>query len=470
MLPKSLCFVDVETTGTNPSFNRIIEVGIVKVLNNQIVETFESLVNPGTGVPPYIKSITGISESELENAPSFYEIKDQVLDMFLNSVLVAHNVRFDYGFLKNEFKRIDVSFYSRHFCSIRLAKQLFPQLNHYNLDSIIEYFEIKCKRRHRAFDDAQALFDFYSIAQQSVSQSLFGRAVDRALKKPSVPLHMSEDSLEKLPESSGVYIFYGEDNYPIYIGKSVNIRDRVLSHFSNEHSSAKEIQISTQVRAIEPIKTAGELGALLLESTLIKKYQPIYNQQLRYARKMIILLRSQDDNGYSTVEVKEVEQLGLDDIKDFLGAFRSIKQLQNHLYQLAKEYCLCPKLLELDKSKDSCFYYHLDICRGACRNKEKSISYNIRFSEAFYKYKIRQWMFESPIIIKEKGEGEDGFVVDKWCLLGSIKSDSDLEDIKLDYIFDLDAYKILTRFILTPTKNISIKKINLPFLKANLSD
>lgn len=459
MLPKSLCFLDTETTGINPSFSRIIEIGIIRVEDNKIVRRLNTLINPETGISPYITNITGLTTKDVEDAPTFRQVSAEILDILKDSIMVAHSARFDYGFLKNEFRRLEKSFSIKHFCSVKLARTLFPGLDYYNLDSIISHFDITCENRHRALDDAKVIFDFYLKAQEHVSEAVLAAAIDKAMKKPALPINLSSDLLEKLPESPGVYIFYGEDKFPIYIGKSVNIKDRVLSHFSNDHSSLKDMQISQEIKDIETIETAGELGALLLESTLVKKFQPIYNSMLREARKMILLLQTEDRDGYFSVTYKEVEQIDPDDTDKIIGIFKSFKQMRNHLYELSKQFSLCPKRLGLDHSKKVCFYYHLKQCFGACAGQELNIKYNMRFTEAFFKYKLKRWIFDSPVVIKEKGEREEAFIIDKWCLLGSIKNENDLSEITNEYRFDLDTYKILSKFLLNPPKNISINPI-----------
>jgi DNA polymerase-3 subunit epsilon len=450
-LPKSLCFVDVETSGLNATYNRIIEIGILKVTDGELVKEYKTLLNPGTYIDPFIENMTGIKSQDLESAPYFEDVKDDLLEIFDDSVFVAHNVRFDYGFFRNEFKRSGVSFRSKHFCTVKLAKALYPKLGRYNLDNIISTFNIACANRHRAFDDAKVIWDFYRLAKESVDPQLFDQAMGIALKRPTLPTNIAMDTLDLLPETPGVYIFYGENGSILYIGKSINIRDRVLSHFSSDHLSSIDMKISQQVASVEHVETAGELGALLLESSLIKKHQPLFNRMLRHARKIPILLKKTDENGYNTVEVSELDDVDVSRIDSILGVFRSQKQTKDYLFAVAREYGLCLKMLGLEKSKGSCFYYHLGKCEGACVGKEASIKYNLRFDEGFYSKKIRQWQFDSPILIKEEGLKNEAHVVDKWCYLGSIKNNSErLEDLDNEYRFDYDTYKILKRFILDP--------------------
>lgn len=455
MLPSSLCFIDVETTGGTPKYNRIIEIGIVKVVNGEVTKTFKSLINPQQHISPFIKQLTGINPDDLESAPTFSEIRKEILEMVMDSVFVAHNVRFDYGFLRHEFLRCDISFTAKQLCTVKLARNLFPGFHSYNLDSIISNFNIPCENRHRAYDDAKVLWDFYAHALQAVGKEKLSASIDTVLKRPAVPLQISEEILDSLPESPGVYIFKGETGAPLYIGKSVNVRDRVLSHFSNDHLSATDMQLSTEVRDIEVQKTTGELGALLLESTLIKKEQPLYNRMLRYARKMTILTKVINENGFATVGISEVDEILVGETEKIVGVFRSRKQVSDFLYETAREFSLCPKLLNLEKTSKNCFAYHLGRCKGACVGREMPLVYNMRFENAFYTQKIKPWNFKGPVIVKEDAEG---YVVDKWCLLGKVDENSGFSSLSNNYIFDVDTYKILKRFMMDRSNN---KKISL---------
>lgn len=161
MLPKIFSFVDVETSGARPLYDRIIEIGIVRVEEGKVVGEFSTLLNPQKYVDLFVHSLTGITASDLENAPTFYEVKDQILEMLRESVFVAHNVAFDYGFLRNEFKRYEQSFSMKHFCTLRISRILYPRHKRHDLDSIIKRCKIVCKRRHRALDDAKALWEFF---------------------------------------------------------------------------------------------------------------------------------------------------------------------------------------------------------------------------------------------------------------------------------------------------------------------
>lgn len=448
MLPTNLSFVDIETTGASPQKGRIIEIGILRVENNILVKTYNTLINPQTYIDPFITQLTGIHPKTVEDAPTFEQVKDEILEILKDSVFVAHNVRFDYGFLRNEFRRFGHHFSTKHFCTVKLARLLYPGSARYNLDSIIERFGFSCENRHRAFDDAKILFDFYTKAKQDLPQDLFEHAVDTVLKRPSIPLGISEETLDSLPEAPGVYLFYGSDGMPLYIGKSINIRDRVLSHFSSDHLSSTEMKISQQVTRIETIPTAGELGALFLESTLIKKHQPLFNRKLRLSKKLIALKKVQTETGYHTVEKVLLADVRNDELSSVVGIFTSQKRIKEVLSDICAKYGLCPRLFGLEKGKGMCFAYQLEKCKGACIGRQHLLEYNLRFDEAFYTHKIKQWPFSGPILIKEKTEKEEHFIVDKWCLVGTIKDETDVLEPQLqEYLFDYDTYKILQQYV-----------------------
>ncbi len=183
MLPKNIAFVDIETTGLSASLNRIIEIGIVRVEENQIVNTFHSLINPGTYIPKVITDITGITPNEVKHAPSFGSLQDDITEILNDCVFVAHNVQFDYSFIKSEFKREGKIFSSKKFCTVRLSRHLFPTQPRHNLDAIIERFDLLCQARHRALGDAQVLVDFYNKLQQQFTEEELSIAITTSMKR-----------------------------------------------------------------------------------------------------------------------------------------------------------------------------------------------------------------------------------------------------------------------------------------------
>lgn len=472
MLPSKIAFVDLETTGGRSTYDRIIEIGIVRVEDNKIIRTYNTLINPLSYIPPEIERITGIKASDVTNAPIFRNIMDEVQEILADCVFVAHNVRFDYGFLKTEFIRENISFSPRHFCTVRLSRALFPEHRHHNLDSIIERFDIPCLNRHRALDDAKVLFDFYIKIQATIDPEKLDKAISLALKKPSLPIKLKSTDIASLPELPGIYTFYGENDTPLYVGKSINLKDRILSHFTADIHSATEMKISQLVERIQTHVTAGELGALIKEAHTIKALLPLYNRRLRVKKELIALSVAKDPQGYHTTHLEAIGTITPLDLEEqpnkprIIGFFKSKKQAKNYLTTICKDYNLCEKLLGLEKTTTNCFGYRLDNCLGACTGKELFLKYNMRFTQAITDFKIKPWPFTGPIVIKEEGvlsKKKELFIIDKWCYLGSIEYDEQGNEVK-EYedqiIFDTDIYKILLSYLRSTSAERKIFMLN----------
>lgn len=457
----NLAILDVETTGATASYDRIIEIGLIRIENGKVVKKLNSLLNPEVPISPFIEGLTGINGQELEKAPLFSEIKSDIIELLEGCVFVAHNARFDYSFIRQELKRIGITYSAKQLCTVKLSRLLFPSYRHHNLDSIIERFDIECQRRHRAYDDAYVLWEFLQKLQNSIGDTKLEKAIKTILKKPSLPPLLKNEDIDLLPEVSGVYLFYGKGEIPLYIGKSINIKERVLSHFINDTESSTELEISQQVERIETITTPGELSALLLESELIKKLQPIYNRKLRYARKLTYLTKNTTPDGYFSVNLKHGEEIKSDELEEVLGIFKSKKAAKEHLAHLVKEHALCENLLGLQRTISPCFSYRLGWCKGACAKKENAGLYNARFILAFSNTKLRAWPFGGPIVIVEKNDQrEEGLIFDKWCYLGKYSEFIYEETPDAIAVSDFDVYKILNSFLKDPTNHKKIATLS----------
>lgn len=457
----NLAILDVETTGAAAPYDRIIEIGLLRIENNKLVEKFETLINPEVSISPFIENLTGINNRDLEGAPLFGDVKGQLIELLDDCTFVAHNARFDYSFIRNEFKRIGIPYSAKQLCTVKLSRLLFPNFSHHNLDSIMERFEIQCARRHRAYDDAAVLWEFLQKISKSVDPEKMEKAFKMILKKPSLPPLLKNKDVEKLPESAGVYMFFGKSEIPLYIGKSISIKDRVLSHFLNDTDSSTEMEISQQVERIETIETGGELSALILESELIKKMQPLYNRKLRNSRGLVVLRRATTKDGYFSLVIGKGEEIKSEELDDVLGIFKSQKSAKEHLSRITNEFSLCQKLLGLQKVSGPCFSYHLEKCKGACVKKENPTLFNARFIMAFASTKLKSWPFSGPIIIREKKDDiGEALVFDKWCYLGKYSEYSYEEKDGTTPLSDFDIYKILQSFLKDPKNLKKITTLN----------
>jgi len=422
---RTFAIVDTETTGTSPNYNQIIEIGVLRIEDGVLVDSYQTLVRPARLLPDIITSITGITNADLENAPTFDEVALRVRELLSGATIVAHNARFDYSFIKNEFRRLDMPFNAKTLCTVKLSRSLFPQYAHHSLDDVISRHGFTCESRHRAFDDAKVLWDFLQELENTIEPELLEKAVKKAMGLVEDAPSGKQDLVAHLPHAPGVYIFYGKDKEVLYVGKSIDIKKRVLSHYTQDHTSAKELRMMQEVVDIEYRETTGELSALFLESKLIKQMMPVYNRALRKMKKLALLLMYKDVAGYRTARVEYRDQIELEDLPNLLSVFRTERQAKEFLEGIVREHQLCPKILGLEKAGSSkkgnsaCFQYQLENCKGACLGKEKSAFYNARFTDIFRKRKIKTWPYKGAIVIKDEVDEYDGtaYVVDNWCLV-----------------------------------------------------
>jgi DNA polymerase-3 subunit epsilon len=463
---RPLAIVDVETTGGNAMYGRIIDVAVIRVEKGGLVKEFQSLVNPDRFVPHEIEQLTGITAEDLEHAPMFHSIARDLFKILNGAIFVAHNARFDYGFIKNEFRRLGKEFSAKCLCTVKLSRKLFPHHRNHNLDSVMQRHGIVCSSRHRAMGDAKAVLEFLRVVQEETTQELLTLAVNAILKTSNLPSHLDKEAIDAVPETPGVYLFYGKEGELLYVGKSVCLRDRVMSHFSGDHRSSKEMEMAHQVVRIETRQTTGELGALLLESQLIKELRPLYNIAARRQRDLVLARRVTTKEGYASIALEKTHEIEIDLDAPIMAIFKNMKQAKEYLAAITKDFGLCQKLLGLHQTTSYCFAYHLHQCGGACMGEETPEAYNARVEEAFAGRRIKAWPFSGGIIIEERNpvtnEGE-AFLVDHWCLLSCFKFTEigQTELFKGVSRFDYDAYKILARYVLDPKNARRIKQIGL---------
>lgn len=463
-----LAFIDLETTGSRSTRDRITEVAIKIWEDGEVVDAWQSLVNPECSIPPFIQSLTGINDTMVSTAPLFHELADTIDSMTQNAVFVAHNARFDYAFMKGEFRRLERPYQRRVLCTVKLAKALYPEFKSHGLDALSKRHHIEISARHRAMGDVDATIAFFEIAQREKGPEAFDAAIAKQLKKPSLPKGLTEAQVNAVPDSPGVYRFYGENRSLLYVGKSVNMYQRVMSHFASDHQSTKEMTIAQSVTDIEWTDTAGDLGAQLLELKQIKTLHPIYNRRSRAAKTLLTLTLSKNKDGY--LEVGQSRSLDLDTLDRCYGLYRSQNAAQKALVKIAHHNDLCRKLLGLESGAGPCFGYQTSSCQGACVGEEDAERFNLRMQIAFHELQLKVWPFKGLIGIKERHPSRNWkqiHLVYNWCHLASVDSDEALyealEESALGGLsFDLDTYKLLSKAILSPKFKLPIIELGKP--------
>jgi len=161
LLNSPLAFVDIETTGMSARKGKIIEIGIHRVENSKLVSSFETLINPGVALDPFITELTGITDGDLIGAPGFKQAAPELVEIMEGCIFAAHSADFDYSFLKAEFTRCKIKFAPKKLCTVKLSRALYPEHQRHSLDHIIKRGGFKISNRHRASDDAHVLWQFY---------------------------------------------------------------------------------------------------------------------------------------------------------------------------------------------------------------------------------------------------------------------------------------------------------------------
>ena len=473
--PESMVLVDCETTGGNATRHRIIEIGLVVVERGSIIDRWQSLVDPESNLSSNISSLTGITPEMLQGAPKFADIAKKLMNLLEGRTLVAHNARFDSGFLKNEFERIGHRFVAKTLCSVRISRLLYPQFSRHGLTQIINRFQLTVEKRHRALDDAMAIYHFFLKSSVLFDNGEISAACESILKKPSLPALLDIGEIDKLPKSSGVYYFRDAADTLLYVGKSVNIRNRVMSHFTQDFRNAKDHRINLRMASIDFERTNSDFSAQLLESEHIKSMNPIFNRRLKRTKHLFQFKIVGTPSGYHSVSIEKIsEQTGA----SAFGLFRSSRQAKKILEKLANEYYLCHKFLGLETSQNNrderpCFRAQLRRCFGACQNSEAVSIYNDRLRQALANYQVKVWPWPSAIVIEEgascDGDSSQFHLVDNWRYLA--KPTSMLELREFGYApatstidadapcrrlegkpLDIDTYHILVKFLFDPTR------------------
>lgn len=439
------CYVllDLETTGATPTQDRITEIGLIRYENGIEVGRWNTLINPEVSISPFIQRLTGITQDMVDHAPTFTQVYETLLQWLDQAVLCAHNVRFDYGFLKNEFKRIGITFQKKLLCTVKLSRKLYPQHHSHSLNAIIERFQLVCTQRHRAMGDTEMMAAFIDVAIREFGESTVQETVKTLLKQQATPTGLDHLDIHTIPETCGVYLFHG-DSALLYVGKSVSLRSRVFNHFQGDHRSAQEI------KRVEYRITSGELGALLLESRLIKENQPIHNRQLRRERQLCAWQISSNPNAKPLVTLINDSDIDWRAADNVYGTFKTKRQAVEVLNKLADEYGLCDKALGLEKGAGVCFAHQLKHCQGLCAGQESAESHWLRLLTALSHYKLLAWPYAGRIGIREYNPDYDIteiHVFDQWCHLGSVKDHQELEELSTHPCFDRDTYRYLLKFL-----------------------
>ncbi|GAA0892030.1 exonuclease domain-containing protein [Fulvivirga kasyanovii] len=420
--------VDIETTGGFAGSNRITEIAIFFHDGNEVTDSYQTLINPEQIIPPYITGLTGIRQDMVDAAPTFEEVAQEVYDHLKDKVFVAHNVHFDYSFLKKEFEKVNLNFSPRRLCTVRVSRVLFPGLRSYGLGNLCEQLNIEIRSRHRAGGDAQATAILFDMLIKKDSEYV-ALALKKNSKETTLPPNLPKEEFENLPEQPGVYYFLNQRSEVIYVGKAIDIKKRITGHFSGTSKNRRNQSIRNEIHHISYELTGNELVALLLESHEIKRLWPKYNRAQKVLSNTWGIYKYEDRQGYLRFNIsKSVKGL------QPLIFFHSHSDAWQFMMNKIRDFDLCPKLSGIQKSDGPCYDLPLGQCAGACDGKESTQVYNDKVHEAIASFHETQKSFaivgsgrteeESSVVLVERGT---------YCGFGFCDKDvsiSHLDDIK----------------------------------------
>ncbi|MDX9946513.1 MAG: exonuclease domain-containing protein [Bacteroidales bacterium] len=369
--------VDIETTGGSSRIEKITEIAIVQHDGEKITGEFSTLINPERNIPYFITSLTGITNEMVEDAPRFFEVARTIVELTEGRTMVAHNARFDYSFIREEFKSLGYNFRRNLLDTVTLSRKLIPGHKSYSLGNICRDLGITINGRHRAAGDALATAELFRLLIEKDTQVRDkdpGLIKNTKLSKLNPGLDVSK--VDMVPEEPGVYYFYDDKGNLIYIGKSRNLRQRVSTHLSN-NTSGRSMEMRDMIADLDWEVTGSELIALLLESAEIKKNKPLYNRAQRRTGFQWGIFSSTSPEGYQVFSFGR-----LDGDENPLAVFAGKEKARSMLSYLVEKYELCQKLAGLYESSGPCFHHHVGLCRGACCGKEDPGSYNERARKA----------------------------------------------------------------------------------------
>ena len=438
---RALAVVEVKTTGVHPARDAIWELAIIQVdAEGCVAERLHWLFEPGVALPPQLLSLSGLHPLELSGQPRIDSEARAIADAIRGRVLMGHNLRFSLAFLRRvlpDWKTLRPP----QLCTLRLARATLPQLASAGFDARCAHFGITRFFRDRAVPDAEAVLTLAQHLLQEVAPTTLGQQLRSAARPPL----LAAERFAQLPERPGVYYFVGDGGAQLYVGKSRNLRRRVMSHFQNDHRDRRSLQMVQQIRNVQLAVTAGELGALLFESAEIKRLQPLYNRRLRKQRELLTWALA-GEPGELHIELLQHHALrpGLRHV----GLFRSRHQARQWLLEQARERRLCLRVLGLEEGEGACFAYQLGRCAGACCGEEPRSAHDRRLLAGAERLQTQAWPWNGPVALVERDEQHgltQWHVLDQWRHLGTVDQLEHAQPLLAARRggFNLDTYHIL---------------------------
>lgn len=300
--------VDIETTGGYANGNGITEIAIVLHNGMEVEGKFQTLINPNQKIPHYITTLTGITNLMVADAPTFESVAESVYNLLCNRVFVAHNVNFDYSFIKQHLLNCGFDLNVKKLCTVRMARKVIPGLQSYSLGNICRSLDIPIEARHRAYGDVAATAILFEKLLANDTEGHITKMLKGRNKEQYLPTHLPVTYIEQLPMMPGVYYFHDAKGKIIYVGKATNLQKRVKSHFTNNDGSRRKQELLRKVYSITHKECSSELVALILESLEIRKLWPEFNRSQKGYHNAYGLYTYEDRKGYVRFAIEKKKQ------------------------------------------------------------------------------------------------------------------------------------------------------------------
>lgn len=384
--------IDIETTGGRPGRDRITEIAIVIHDGNTVTHQFSTLINPECLIPYYITKLTGITNEMVTQAPKFHEIAKKLIELTENCVFVAHNVNFDYHFVKASYKSLGYDYNRKTLCTVKLSRKTFVGLPSYSLGKLCKSLNIEIKDRHRALGDAEATAIVFDKIIKANPLLLSKENLKAEIKRTAIPPELNEEIINALPEyTTGVYYFHDKTGEVIYVGKSLDIKKRIQQHFAvATKGNRRSLLLKAEVANITYENTGSELVALLLESDEIKHLKPRYNLAQKKVKAIPYygIFHKKDTQGFINFYTHRLTENA-----EPLYTIDGISEAKKVLYTLIDKNKLCLAKCDLHKTSGACFNYQIQKCAGACCGKENAKQYNSRATKIIDKLTFKNESF-----------------------------------------------------------------------------
>ncbi|MGG9963399.1 exonuclease domain-containing protein [Ferruginibacter sp. SUN106] len=337
--------VDIETTGGYAAASGITEISVFIHDGTKVVKHFETLINPQQSIPRYITALTGIDDDMVQDAPAFDDIADVLFDLLNEHIFVAHSVNFDYSFVKHQLKNSGYDLTAKKLCTVRLGRKIFPGLPSYSLGNLCRSLNISIENRHRAGGDAKATVTLFEYYLANNGEVFINEMLKKSSKDQWLPLHLDKKEIDQLPAKPGVYYFHNNKDKIVYVGKAINIKKRVSSHFTHNDPDRKRQNFLRNIHKVTYRECATELEALVLESTEIKRIWPLYNRSQKQPLQKYALYLFEDARGYMRLAIDKKKK----NIQS-LYVFNLLHEGLVLLKKMVEEFELDAKLCFLDKT------------------------------------------------------------------------------------------------------------------------